>query len=42
MKGSGLEQEEELGMLAMLVSFLLAVSVDFVGAVSHGSEIQYL
>jgi len=38
----GLEREDVLGMLAMMEWFLLAVSGDFLGAVSPGSKIQYL
>ena len=37
-----MEREEELGMLAMVEWFLLAVSGDFLGAVSPGSKILYL
>ena len=39
---SRLEREEELGMLAMLEWYLLAVSEDFLRVVPYGSEIQSL
>ena len=39
---SGLEREEELGMLAMLEWSLLAVTEDFFRVVPNGSEIQSL